>query len=239
MPFLQYNTKAEDVHAGLWRLEEDEMFFHTRLKLYEHEWEKLATIRHPQKRLEWLSSRLCMKELLKISHTDRIESLSQQNGKPYLSNNSHFICYTHSQRYAGAIASPNREVGIDLEDMIRRRNTNTRNLFMDEKELCFYESNPSTELFLIIWSIKETVYKLWSQKGLSFKEGIHLNFSSFSFEQKGEIPVEIHKDNEQQAYNAYYEIFPEFVLTYGMGPIVNKLEAVGEFKGMILVGVKP
>ena len=219
MPFLAYNTEYNDVNAGIWRLEEDEMYFHTRLKLYEHEWEKLATIRHPQKRLEWLSSRLCMKELLKISHTDRIESLNNHNGKPYLSNNSHFICYTHSQRYAAAIASPSREVGIDLEDLIRRRNPNTRRLFMDELELATYESEPSTELFLVIWSIKETIYKLYSQKGLSFKEDIHLQLQDHSFSQKGNIAVRIHKDTDYREYNAFYEVFPEFVITYGIAPV--------------------
>ena len=219
MPFLAYNTEYHDVNAGIWRLEEDEMYFHTRLKLYEHEWEKLATIRHPQKRLEWLSSRLCMKELLKISHTDRIESLNNHNGKPYLSNNSHFICYTHSQRYAAAIASPSREVGIDLEDLIRRRNPNTRRLFMDEVELAIYESEPSTELFLVIWSIKETIYKLYSEKGLSFKEDIHLQLQNHSFSQKGNIAVRIQKDADYREYNAFYEVFPEFVITYGIAPV--------------------
>ena len=216
MPFLKYETEFDNVNAGIWRLEEDEMFFHSRLKLYEHEWEKLATIRHPQKRLEWLSSRLCLKELLKISHTDRVESLNNQNGKPYLSDNSHFICYTHSQRYAAAIASPSLEVGIDLEDMIRKRNPKTRNLFMTEQELDIYADNPSNELFLIIWSTKETIYKLYSQKGLSFKEEIHLQLQNPSLNRKGFIPVLVKKDQYVQEYKTYYEVFPEFIITYGM-----------------------
>ena len=216
MPFLKYHTECQDVDAGIWRLEEDEMYFHSRLKLYEHEWEKLATIKHPQKRLEWLSSRLCLKELLKIPHTDRIESLNNHNGKPYLSNNSHFICYTHSQRFAAAIASPSQEVGIDLEDLIRKRNPKTRSLFMTERELDMYESNPSNELFLIIWSTKETIYKLYSQKGLSFKKEIHLQIDPPTLGKKGCIPVLVKKNDAVQEYKAFYEVFPEFILTYGL-----------------------
>ncbi len=215
MPFLKYDTKSLDVSLGIWRLEEDEMFFHTRLKLYEHEWQQLANIKHPQKRLEWLSSRLCMKEILKISHTDRIESLSANNGKPYLSNNSHFICYTHSQKYAAAIASPTWEVGVDLEYMMRRRNLNTRHLFMNEPELDFYESNASNELFLIIWSTKETIYKLYSHKGLSFKDEIWVSVDELESGMKGSITCMVKKPDFCREYKTYYELFPDFVLTYG------------------------
>ncbi len=215
MPFLHYDTKTSEVALGIWRLEEDEMFFHTRLKLYEHEWQQLANIKHPQKRLEWLSSRLCMKEILKISHTDRIESLSANNGKPYLSNKSHFICYTHSQKYAAAIASSKWEVGVDLEYMMRRRNLNTRRLFMNEPELEFYEQNASNELFLIIWSTKETIYKIYSQKGLSFKDEIRISMEPFDGSPKGTLTCYVKKEGFCKKYLTHYELFPDFVLTYG------------------------
>jgi len=233
MPFLQYNTEKPDVTLGIWRLEEDEMYFHTRLKLYEHEWERLAHIKHPQKRLEWLSSRLCMKEILKISHTDRVESLNAHNGKPYLSNNSNHICYSHSQKYAAAIASPRWEVGIDLEYMMRRRNLNTRRLFMNEYELDFYETIPSSELFLIAWSTKETIYKLYSQKGLSFKDDICLSLDKVSQEPQGIIPCMVKKDGYEKSYWIRYQIFPDFVLTYGVDceeipahPVLGVLEKI-------------
>ena len=94
MPFLHFDTDNSDLNIGLWRVEETEMFFLTRLKLFEHEWQKLSTISHPQKRLEWLSSRLCLKEILKISNQDQVQSLNKPTGKPYLSSESHAISYS-------------------------------------------------------------------------------------------------------------------------------------------------
>lgn len=214
MPFLQFETNNPDIKIGLWRLEESEMFFLTRLKLYEHEWLRLSTLNHPQKRLEWLSSRLCLKEILNISHLERVESLNAQNGKPYLSNHSHKIGYTHSMKYAAAIASPTHDVGIDLEYLHRRRNMQTKTLFMNEAELDTYERMPSMELFLTIWSAKETIYKLYSQRGISFKNDIVLELSSLSMENKGIIKSWVMKEGVYKSYFVHYTLFPEFVMTY-------------------------
>lgn len=232
MPFLHFETGDPNLVLGLWRLEENEIFFLTQLKLYEHEWQKLGTISHPQKRLEWLSSRLCLKEILKISHRDRIESLNQVSGKPYLSNNSHFISYSHSHKYAAAIASQKGEVGIDLEYLERKRNPKTRRLFMNEAELAYYEANPTQEVFLTIWSAKETLYKIVSQKGVSFKEHMFLQLDDYTFSSKGILPAKVIKDGVEKEYSIHYVCFPDFILTYGLDE-VGPMEA--ESKPKVLV----
>lgn len=213
MPFIRLENTIPGVSLGVWKIEEPEIYFLERIKLYENEWARLADIKHPQKRLEWLSSRLCMKEILKIANDMRVESLNGENGKPYLTNNSHRISYTHSTHYSAAIASLFGEVGIDIEFMAHKRNRNTRFLFMGEPELAFYHSHEKMEIFLLIWSVKETVYKLFG-RGIAFKHNIQIDFSNFLPGQNGILPVDVNKGDLHKRYEVHYTIHPEFLLTY-------------------------
>ncbi|TAE46563.1 MAG: 4'-phosphopantetheinyl transferase superfamily protein [Bacteroidetes bacterium] len=213
MPFLPLKSNLPDVKIGAWKIEEDELYFMERVKLYEHEWQRLAKIVHPEKRLEWLSSRLCLKELIKISNEERVESLNTETGKPYLSNNSHFISYTHSTGYAAAVASPRVEVGIDIEYLKRTRNQRTRFLFMNDEELDYFHANESFELFILIWSSKESLYKI-SGPGFAFKHNIALDFTNFQLRDNGKVTAYVHKDDIFRTYEVSYYIHPEFLLTY-------------------------
>lgn len=213
MPYLSLNSGIPGVTIGAWKIEEDELFFLERIKLYENEWIKLGTITHPQKRLEWLSSRLCIKQMLKIVNTTRVESLSHQTGQPYLSNHSHFISYTHSNEYAAAIASSDFQVGIDIEYRKRKRNLKTRFLWMNEKELAYFEKNPRIEVFLLAWSAKETLYKIYGQ-GVAFKDNIDIELENFCQEHNGILPATVQRDGSIQRYEVRYIIYPDFLLTY-------------------------
>lgn len=214
MPYIQLNTNFPGVSLGLWQVEEEEIFFLTRLKLYENEWKRLSRISHPQKRLEWLSSRLCMKELLKISNTQRVEALNSHNGKPYLSNNSHRISFSHSNKFSAAIASQQTEVGIDIEYLLRKRNIETRFLFMNEEELAGFHANQSKELFLLMWSAKETIYKIFGERGTSFKNHIHLYINDLEEKSNGKLSAVVHKDGFEKRYEIHYSISSEYLLTY-------------------------
>ena len=213
MPFISHESCIPEVAIGIWHIEEDELFFLERVKLYENEWKRLAGVVHPQKRLEWLSSRLCMKELLDITNNSRVESLNNDIGKPYLTNHSHNISYTHSTHYSAAIASRTLEVGIDIEYLKRRRNIKTRFLFMNEAELASYDQDPDFNRFILAWSAKETVYKLHG-RGVAFKDNIFLDLQKVDPKVNGILPATVKKDGLSKEYEVHYAVYPEFILTY-------------------------
>jgi phosphopantetheinyl transferase len=213
MPFIHMESQLPGVTLGAWSIEEDELYFLERVKLYENEWTRLAQIAHPQKRLEWLSSRLCLKELLKIANTTRVESLSTATGKPYLSNNQHHISYTHSTHYSAAIAGQGHEVGVDIEYRHRKRNLRTRFLFMSDEELDYFEPIKSFELFLLIWSAKETLYKLLGE-GHAFKHHLHMQLKNFQLADNGMLPAIVSREGVTRSYEVYYHQHTDFILTY-------------------------
>lgn len=224
MPFISYESLLPDTAIGLWRIEEDESFFIERLNLFERELERLDAIKHPQKRLEWLSSRLCLKELLKIDQP--VESLNQWNGKPYLTDNSHHISYTHSENYAAAIASSIGGVAIDIEARSKKRNLETRRLFMNPEEKAIFEADPDELLFLTLWSAKETLFKIVGQKGVSLRKDISLNISDFDGKNNGMLSGTVFKDGLEHVYHVYYEICSDFILTYSN----DGLSAIGHWE---------
>ncbi len=213
MPFISFQSALPDIVLGAWHIVEDELFFLERVKLFAREWEQLHNIKHPQKRLEWLSSRLCMKELLQISDFSFTESLREKNKRPYLSNNPHAISYTHSNHYAAAIASLNLQVGVDLEYLGKKRNEKTRFLWMNDQELAFFDQHPHELFFTLAWSAKETVYKLYGS-GVGFREQIAIQVDGLRIDQNGILSVLVQKEDLTHKHHVAYAITPDFLLTY-------------------------
>lgn len=200
------------VSLGMWRVEESEEYFRSRLNIYENEKRILEGISHPQKRLEWLSSRLCLKELLKITH--KVESLNAPTGQPYLSDHSFHISYSHSNMYSGAIASEYYPVSLDLEDLSKVRNTKTRFLFMHPDELDYFDASTDMRAFFLIWSAKETLYKIYTKKGLVFKENLLINRERKKIEESGTVSGTLIANGIEKVYTIYYRFFPGVLLTY-------------------------
>lgn len=217
MPFIPLKPENPNISLAMWKVEEDEDFFRSRLNIYENEEQILSRISHPHKRLEWLSSRLCLKELLNITH--RVESLNETTGKPYLSDNSFNISYSHSNLYSGAIASTRIPVAMDLEDLSKKRNDRTRFLFMQPEELEWFDKLGDRKLFFLIWSSKETLYKIYGNRGLVFKQDLLIRSETpEELRSEGEISGIIDVNGSRKLYEIHYRFFPGVLLTYTHGP---------------------
>jgi 4'-phosphopantetheinyl transferase len=216
MPYLTLPNIDPRVFLGMWKVAEPEDYFRARLNIYENEQRILAGISHPQKRLEWLSSRLCLKELLQITH--KVESLNAPTGQPYLSDHSFHISYSHSNMYSGAIASQHYPVSIDLEDLSKVRNLDTRFLFMHPDELDYFNSATDSRVFFLIWSAKETLYKIYTKRGIVFKENLLINPERKPLEQSGTVSGILKADGFEKTYTIYYSFFPGVLLTYTFDP---------------------
>ena len=212
MPFLPLKVDRDDVYLGMWVVREDEKYFVSHLNIYENEDIHLQAIRHPRKRLEWLSSRLCLKQLLSIRH--RVESLNEVTGKPYLSDHSFNISYSHSNMYSGAIASEHGAVSMDLEDLTKNRNPDLRFQFMHPDELEIYDKLKDDRFFYLIWSGKETLYKIHGQRGIVFKENFLIPYPSAQMKPEGSVKGIITTKDARKTYEIHYKFFEDILLTY-------------------------
>lgn len=219
MPYLPYDPNCPGIKIGLWRIEEDETDLVSRLWLSDKENARLARIKHPSKRLEWLASRVCLKRLLNIDY--RVESLNEADGRPYLSDNSYSISYTHSSGLAAAIAAKERCVSIDIESRSRHKpDMSASKMFLNDHELAWYNQQAAQldpgqlqELYITLWSAKESAYKLGGLGG-TLRKNVSLDIDNFMPEANGTIGAAVQKDGFQNRLLVYYAVHSDFVLTY-------------------------
>jgi 4'-phosphopantetheinyl transferase len=135
------------------------------------------------------------------------------NGKPHLTDGMN-ISITHSYAFSAIIISKN-DIGIDME-LLREKVITIADKFL-EPEFSYLEPAHLTDYMqklIVIWSVKEAVYKMISRKGLSFKQNIYV----FPFEQedkRGMASVKFEEINE--SYPFYFEQVEDFILAYCLG----------------------
>ncbi|MES2517532.1 MAG: 4'-phosphopantetheinyl transferase superfamily protein [Bacteroidota bacterium] len=162
---------SEQCLITLWRIEENAEFFLKYLHIKQKDLENLSNATHPQKQLEWLASRTCVKHTVEqLEHTYQGIEKDEHNN-PFLSKIKGFVSLSHTSEYAVAIVSLTDEVGIDIE-RISNKLSRVAHKFLSESERLHAEEN----LFkmCIYWCAKESLYKWYGKKNLSFKDNIFI-----------------------------------------------------------------
>ena len=107
--------------------------------------------------------------LAEFGYSDR-DLFYDENGKPHLEDGK-YISITHSFNYSAVIVSDNK-VGIDIEKQ-RPIITKIASKFVGyEFEYLKEEQNDYVKELTVIWCAKESLYKLFATRGLSFKQNI-------------------------------------------------------------------
>ncbi len=134
-------------------------FYNEIPKLKKNKIDKLKKYENKKRSIigELLLSKLLIKENIPYKY---IEYYLNDDGKPYLNNNSLFFNISHSFDYVIAVISKN-EIGVDIEK-IRKTPLNTINQFatQKEKEYILSSDNDTEERIFKIYSLKESYFKM-------------------------------------------------------------------------------
>ncbi|MDP4663605.1 MAG: 4'-phosphopantetheinyl transferase superfamily protein [Salibacteraceae bacterium] len=101
----------------------------------------------------------------RINNTSYIERDAQ--GKPYLSSADHHISISHTQNILSLIHHNQVEVSIDIE-FYDRNVLKIMNRFTDNEELSVLEIANLSNPLIVIWSIKECLFKILGRQGVHF-----------------------------------------------------------------------
>ena len=138
---------------------------------------------------------------------DRMKSVLHR--KAFLSGN--FISITHSHNFTGIIVSTSEEVGIDIE-MQRNKILRIAHKFTPFEE---YKTLANTDAIVrkltIVWGAKESLYKIYGNRGLSFLH--HINVHDFMFDAKKTTAQIIFK-GVLSNYKIRFLEFEEFTCVY-------------------------
>jgi len=194
---------------GLWEITETVDTLYNNILLNEEENTLFSCYKNELRKLHWLSYRNLLKEL--ISPEEYSHVVYDDNGKPFLSCNSHHLSVSHSGKFSAAIISNNYPVGIDIEK-IHPRIEKLAFKFLSEKEINNVDKNNKIEMLQIYWGAKESLYKILGIKELLFPENIFI--CPFDYNIKGEIEGEININNFSKKYSLYYEKIENYMLVH-------------------------
>ena len=115
---------------------------------------------------------LSVRKLLQETGHNDVQLHYDEFGKPHLDNENH-ISITHSFDFSAIILS-DKNVGIDIEQR-REKIIRIADKFVDDSEFAFLDKENLEEYvskLTVIWGIKEAVFKIRNEKGISFKDHI-------------------------------------------------------------------
>ncbi|WP_300023797.1 4'-phosphopantetheinyl transferase superfamily protein [uncultured Maribacter sp.] len=206
MPLYKTITVNEKTSLAIWKVEETE----------DKLWEGVELTPYCQNRFNGMKSELHRKAFLSIRHllakygyTDA-DLIYDENGKPHLKDGK-FISITHSHNFTGIIISSVEHVGIDIE-MQRDKILRIAHKFTPFEE---YKTLANTAAVVrkltIVWGAKESLYKIYGHRGVSFLH--HINVQDFKFDANNTTAQIIFQGNLSN-YKIRFMEFEQFTCVY-------------------------
>ena len=168
--------------------------------LTDFEIQKLESINHPLKKLEFAASRF-----LKHHRFENKLINYDETGAP-LVDNGPFISLSHTKKHVALAFCDEFRIGVDIET-ISEKSILTQRRFITEKEKQLFKTSDSHDMTLL-WSLKETMYKLSDRNELLFQQHLLIeerNDNNFT----GKV---LHKSGFI-TYNLTAFTFPDFFIT--------------------------
>lgn len=206
--------------AGIWRIEESESWFASQLEIWPEESQQLARIQDPQKRLQWLASRLLVRKILMPK--GKIVSEHQNDGRPVLTGSDKKVSYTHTGKWAMALICPQNYIpGVDIEHSYRIIPDIVLSRFLHPRELetAAAAGAHAEAVKILAWSAKETLFKCIGRKGISFKQDFYLHLPQEVIPNvQGILPATIYNHGNEKTINVSYAFFRDLVCTWLVVP---------------------
>ena len=185
----------------LWKYDEQEDL-NPELLLEKENLEKVKDY-HPTKLKETLLIRKVLKSILPD------HQILYEGRQPYLWPKDYEISVTHSFPFAALAVSKNK-VGIDIEPF-NKKIERIRHKFLLEKESGFIEEGKETAYLTVIWSLKESLYKIHHSNYWSLKK--HYEVKPFKLDFPFNIRCRVHDENVSDLYKARVEFFENYCFT--------------------------
>ncbi len=162
MALVYQQNINENTRLGIWEIEEDEALFTDKLKME-------VPIRHPHKRLQHLAGRYLLCTLFPDFPMSKISFLPGK--KPFLPDYSYQFTISHCGKFAAAMVSKDKKVGIDIE-VTNPKVERIAHKFCTEEEKLLQEKTglAALDFYTLIWSTKEALFKWYALGEVDFKK---------------------------------------------------------------------
>lgn len=207
MPLYKTITVNDTTRVYIWKIDED---FNTLSR-------NISLTDHCRKRVDGMKSELHKRGFMSVRHllaeagyTDH-DLYYTENGKPHLKDGKH-ISITHSYTFSAIIVST-QAVGIDIEKKRDKILRIAPKFTPIEEYLTLNNTEARVRKLTIVWGAKESIYKLYSQEGLSFLK--HINVRDFNFEDL-KTTAKVYYNGNQSEYVLDFLEFEGFTCVYAL-----------------------
>ena len=141
-------------------------------------------------------------------------------GRPWLTGAAPgaVVSLSHSGAWVAAVLAQGGRAGVDVE-MIRDKAQRLAGKFLapeewaDARAATHAAADAGSAHYTLLWSAKESLYKLAAQRGILFRQQLRLH--SFSPRAAGEIPATLVLNGAETRHSiCYAQPAPGYVLTY-------------------------
>lgn len=205
MPLLKTISPNKNTNILIWKITEtfDELSSETVLN--EKSQFRLNNMKSKMHQCGFLSVR----KLLQIAEFSDFDLFYDDSGKPHLTIGK-FISISHSHEMSAIIIS-DQPVGIDLE-IQKEKVLKIAPKFMNIAHLKNLSHQNKIKKATVIWGIKETVFKIENQKGISFPDHIFENDFQVSDDKTS---AQLRFNNKTENFDINFEEIQNYILVWG------------------------
>ena len=214
MPFYKEIKINEHTVAYFWKITEDISWFNEKAVLNDNSKLRLQTMQSVSHKKGFLAVRMLLQH---IDFTD-FDLFYDAFGKPHLEEKrkkekgksleldiKKYISISHSHEFS-CICISNKPVGIDIEKC-KEKTLKITSKYMDVSHIENLSVTDKIKKATIIWGIKESIFKLKNEKGISFPK--HIFERPFKLEDK-EGTAQLIFNNKTEDFQFQFEIIEEY-----------------------------
>lgn len=200
--YLSNNTKLY-----LWKITEDFDMLFSQVKLKDSSLSRLETMKSESHQKGFLAVRMLLQH---IDYSD-FDLFYDEFGKPHLkpqgcSIKDVEISISHSNDFS-AIAISDSKVGLDLEQL-KEKTLRIASRFMDVSHLDNLSEEEKIKKATVVWGIKESIFKIKNEKGISFPN--HIFEDDFSFEDK-KATATLKFNNKEEKFQIQFDSVEDYI----------------------------
>lgn len=200
MPLLKSIALKEDTHVLVWKITESFEELFTSILLNETSLARLHGMKSESHQKGFMSVR---RLLMERGYTD-FDLFYDAFGKPHLRDGRH-ISISHSNDFSLIVLS-DENVGADLE-ILKGKILKLAPRYMDVTHLENLNTMDQLKKAAVVWGIKESVFKIKNEVGISFKDHIFENEFELT---DNKCSVELRFSPQVE----YFDIFFDFIEDY-------------------------
>lgn len=201
MAFYKSIQLKSDTTAHFWKIDEEYTTLFRSVILKDVSLARLEQMKSESHQKGFLAVRMLLQHL---GYND-FDLYYDESGKPHLKDGKH-ISISHSNHFS-SIAISNQNIGIDLE-ILKEKTLKIAPRYMDVKHLENLSKNEQLIKATIVWGIKECVFKVKNQVGISFLD--HIFEDEFTLENK-KATVQLLFENKIERFSVVFDSIEEYI----------------------------